>query len=56
VARAVGAPDEAVSVTTLAEVDAVAGAIDMRTLLIVGSSTTRVTAAGAVYTPRAYPG
>ena len=30
--------------------------VDMRTLLIVGSSTTRVTAGGAVYTPRSYPG
>ena len=29
--------------------------VDMRTLLIVGSSTTRVTAGGAVYTPRRYP-
>ncbi len=56
VARAVGSADEAVTVTTLADVDSVADAIDMRTLLIVGSSTTRVTAGGAVYTPRRYPG
>ena len=54
VARAVGSPDETVGVTTLAGVDL--GAVDMRTLLIVGSSTTRVTAGGAVYTPRRYPG
>ncbi len=54
VARAVGAPEEAVTVTTLGEVDA--ALVDMRTLLIVGSSTTRVTAGGAVYTPRRYPG
>jgi precorrin-2 C20-methyltransferase/precorrin-3B C17-methyltransferase len=54
VARAVGAADETVTVTTLADVDL--GAVDMRTLLLVGSSTTRVTAAGAVYTPRRYPG
>ena len=54
VARAVGAPEEAVTVTTLGEVDA--ALVDMRTLLIVGSSTTRVTAGGAVYTPRSYPG
>jgi len=53
VARAVGSPEEAVTVTTLAEVDL--AAVDMRTLLIVGSSTTRVTAGGAVYTPRRYP-
>jgi precorrin-2 C20-methyltransferase/precorrin-3B C17-methyltransferase len=54
VARAVGAPEERVTVTTLADVDL--DAVDMRTLLIVGSSTTRVTARGAVYTPRSYPG
>ncbi|MDX6718345.1 MAG: precorrin-2 C20-methyltransferase / precorrin-3B C17-methyltransferase [Solirubrobacteraceae bacterium] len=53
VARAVGAADETVTVTTLADVEL--GAVDMRTLLLVGSSTTRVTAAGAVYTPRRYP-
>ena len=56
VARAVGAPQERVTVTTLAAVDSDADAIDMRTLLIIGSSTTRVTAGGAVYTPRGYPG
>jgi precorrin-2 C20-methyltransferase/precorrin-3B C17-methyltransferase len=54
VARAVGSSEERVAVTTLGDVDA--AAIDMRTLLIVGSSTTRVTAGGAVYTPRRYPG
>lgn len=53
VARAVGSADESVTVTTLAGVDL--DAVDMRTLLIVGSSTTRVTAGGAVYTPRRYP-
>jgi precorrin-2 C20-methyltransferase/precorrin-3B C17-methyltransferase len=53
VARAVGSAEESVAVTTLAALDL--DAIDMRTLLIVGSSTTRVTAAGAVYTPRRYP-
>ena len=69
VARAVGAEDESITVTTLGalaspqtgELDAV----DMRTLLIVGSSTTRAiphagTAAAngrppRVYTPRRYP-
>jgi len=69
VARAVGAEDESITVTTLGalasphtgELDAV----DMRTLLIVGSSTTRAiphtgTADGnggppRVYTPRRYP-
>jgi len=57
VARAVGSDDEAVRVTTLAELDPTV--VDMRTLLIIGSSTTR-TLAGAngmprVYTPRSYP-
>lgn len=57
VARAVGSAEESIAVTTLSalEVDRV----DMRTLLIVGSSTTRVTDAGSghprVYTPRRYP-
>ena len=55
VARAVGAPEESVTVTTLAELDQ--DAVDMRTLLIVGSSTTRVSggAVPRVYTPRRYP-
>jgi precorrin-2 C20-methyltransferase/precorrin-3B C17-methyltransferase len=58
VARAVGAPEEVVTVTTLADVDL--DSVDMRTLLIIGSSTTRTMpgAAGApprVYTPRRYP-
>jgi precorrin-2 C20-methyltransferase/precorrin-3B C17-methyltransferase len=55
VARAVGAHDEAVTVTTLAAVDV--DAVDMRTLLIVGSSTTRVIDGSPprVYTPRRYP-
>jgi precorrin-2 C20-methyltransferase/precorrin-3B C17-methyltransferase len=55
VARAVGDPEhEAVAVTTLAALDL--EAVDMRTLLIVGSSTTRTFGAGLVYTPRSYPG
>jgi precorrin-2 C20-methyltransferase/precorrin-3B C17-methyltransferase len=63
VARAVGAAEESVTVTTLGELDL--DAVDMRTLLIVGSSTTRaVPYAGTgesdgrparVYTPRRYP-
>jgi precorrin-2 C20-methyltransferase/precorrin-3B C17-methyltransferase len=53
VARAVGSAGESVSVTTLSALDP--EVVDMRTLLIVGSSTTRVTARGAVYTPRWYP-
>jgi precorrin-2 C20-methyltransferase / precorrin-3B C17-methyltransferase len=58
VARAVGSDDETVTVTTLGTLDP--QTVDMRTLLIVGSSTTRVLPAhGAgsarVYTPRSYP-
>ncbi|HEV7772282.1 MAG TPA: precorrin-3B C(17)-methyltransferase [Conexibacter sp.] len=58
VARAVGAPEEAIDVTTLGGLDL--ELVDMRTLLIVGSSTTRVLASGnggppRVYTPRRYP-
>jgi len=59
VARAVGGADEAITVTTLAAFNP--APVDMRTLLIVGSSTTRAlpTTTGRVprvYTPRRYPG
>ena len=58
VARAVGGADERVDVTTLGALDP--GVVDMRTLLIVGSSQTRVFPNGGgpprVYTPRSYPG
>jgi precorrin-2 C20-methyltransferase/precorrin-3B C17-methyltransferase len=56
VARAVGAPEESVTVTSLGALEV--ASVDMRTLLIVGSSTTRAFPAGAgprVYTPRSYP-
>jgi precorrin-2 C20-methyltransferase/precorrin-3B C17-methyltransferase len=57
VARAVGSPDERVTVTTLGSLEL--DQIDMRTLVIVGSSQTRVLAragrAPSVYTPRHYP-
>ncbi|HEY1733695.1 MAG TPA: hypothetical protein VGG23_04540, partial [Acidimicrobiales bacterium] len=57
VARDVGRPDERVEVVTLDRVPL--AAVDMRTVLLVGSSTTRVVRrAGAhpvVYTPRSYP-
>jgi precorrin-2 C20-methyltransferase/precorrin-3B C17-methyltransferase len=57
VARAVGSADETVTVTTLGGMDL--ETIDMRTLVIVGSSTTRLVAHGdrapRVYTPRSYP-
>jgi precorrin-2 C20-methyltransferase/precorrin-3B C17-methyltransferase len=51
VARAVGSEAESVTVTTLGSLDV--DAVDMRTLLIVGSSTTRAVN-GFVYTPRRY--
>lgn len=57
VARAVGSDEESISLTTLAELDP--ATIDMRTVLIVGSSTTRIVADTNgppwVYTPRSYP-
>jgi precorrin-2 C20-methyltransferase / precorrin-3B C17-methyltransferase len=57
VARAVGSDEERVEVTTLAALDP--AVVDMRTLLIVGSSQTRVFPNGGgpprVYTPRSYP-
>jgi precorrin-2 C20-methyltransferase / precorrin-3B C17-methyltransferase len=57
VARAVGTDEERVEVTTLVDLDA--SVVDMRTLLIVGSSQTRVFPNGGgpprVYTPRRYP-
>jgi len=53
--RAIGRPDESLIVTTLADADAVAA--DMASLIIVGSSETRVIARPGlnplVYTPRA---
>jgi len=51
VARDVGGPEESVRVTTLAGLDP--STVDMRCLVIVGSSRTRVTH-GAVWTPRTY--
>jgi precorrin-2 C20-methyltransferase / precorrin-3B C17-methyltransferase len=57
VGRDVGGPTESVRVTTLGDLDA--ATIDMRCLLIVGSSQTRATVRGdgspLVYTPRHYP-
>jgi precorrin-2 C20-methyltransferase / precorrin-3B C17-methyltransferase len=51
-ARAIGSADESLTITTLAEFDL--GAVDMRTLVLVGSSQTRVLG-DRVYTPRGYP-
>ncbi|WP_127501705.1 precorrin-2 C(20)-methyltransferase [Actinoplanes solisilvae] len=57
VGRDVGGPAEAVRVTTLAELDP--ATVDMRCLLIIGSSQTRAVLRGDgetfVYTPRHYP-
>ncbi|HET6392714.1 MAG TPA: precorrin-3B C(17)-methyltransferase, partial [Blastococcus sp.] len=53
VGRDVGGPEEQLTVTTLAELDP--ASVDMRCLLIIGSSRTRVGAGGAVFTPRTYP-
>ena len=50
VGRDVGRPGESLTVTTLGELDA--STIDMKCLLIVGSSTTRRTSSGRVWTPR----
>jgi precorrin-2 C20-methyltransferase / precorrin-3B C17-methyltransferase len=52
-ARAVGSDEESVVIATLAGFDV--GAVDMRTLILVGSSLTRVVG-DRVYTPRTYPG
>jgi precorrin-2 C20-methyltransferase/precorrin-3B C17-methyltransferase len=54
IGRDVGGPEERLTVTTLAAFDP--ESVDMRCLVLVGSSQTRVTASGAVYTPRTYPG
>ncbi|RBY90338.1 ATP-binding protein [Blastococcus sp. TBT05-19] len=54
VGRDVGGPEERLTVTTLGELDP--ETVDMRCLVLIGSSQTRVTPTGAVYTPRTYPG
>ncbi|MET9633868.1 precorrin-3B C(17)-methyltransferase [Lentzea sp. NPDC006480] len=53
VGRDVGGPEEEIRVGTLGGLDATT--IDMRCLLIIGSSQTIVTEAGVVFTPRRYP-
>jgi precorrin-2 C20-methyltransferase/precorrin-3B C17-methyltransferase len=50
VGRDVGRAEESLTVTTLGDLDP--EAVDMKCLLIVGASSTRVTAAGQVWTPR----
>jgi precorrin-2 C20-methyltransferase/precorrin-3B C17-methyltransferase len=53
VGRDVGRAEESLTVTTLADLDP--ETIDMKCLLIVGASETRVTPAGRVWTPRFVP-
>jgi len=50
IGRDIGREGESLEVTTLAKLDA--SAIDMKVLLIIGSSSTKVTAAGLTWTPR----
>jgi precorrin-2 C20-methyltransferase/precorrin-3B C17-methyltransferase len=50
VGRDVGRAEESLTVTTLSDLDA--GSIDMKCLLIIGSSHTRVTETGRVWTAR----
>jgi precorrin-2 C20-methyltransferase / precorrin-3B C17-methyltransferase len=54
VGRDVGGPEEQVTVTTLDAFDP--ETVDMRCLVLVGSTQTRVTPAGTVFTSRRYPG
>jgi precorrin-2 C20-methyltransferase/precorrin-3B C17-methyltransferase len=50
VGRDVGRKEESLTVTTLGDLDP--ASVDMKCLLIVGASSTRVTPAGQVWTPR----
>ncbi|MGY1813006.1 precorrin-2 C(20)-methyltransferase [Blastococcus sp. SYSU D00820] len=53
VGRDVGGPEEELRVTTLGALDP--ETVDMRCLVLIGSSQTRLTPSGAVWTPRRYP-
>jgi precorrin-2 C20-methyltransferase/precorrin-3B C17-methyltransferase len=53
IGRDVGGPSEEIRVVRLADLDPTT--VDMRCLLLIGSSTTRVTDRGVVFTPRRYP-
>jgi precorrin-2 C20-methyltransferase/precorrin-3B C17-methyltransferase len=53
VGRDVGGPEERLTVTTLGDLDP--DTVDMRCLVLIGSSQTRVSPTGAVWTPRTYP-
>ncbi|MEU2349820.1 precorrin-2 C(20)-methyltransferase [Modestobacter sp. NPDC049651] len=54
VGRDVGGPEESLTVTTLGGFDP--ETVDMRCLVLIGSSQTRVTPSGQVFTSRRYPG
>jgi len=54
VGRDVGGPEERVTVTTLADFDP--ETVDMRCLVLIGSTQTQVTPTGKVFTSRRYPG
>ncbi|GAA2667405.1 MULTISPECIES: precorrin-3B C(17)-methyltransferase [Actinosynnema] len=53
IGRDVGGPQESVRVLRLADLDPTT--VDMRCLLLIGSSQTRVSPSGKVFTPRTYP-
>jgi precorrin-2 C20-methyltransferase/precorrin-3B C17-methyltransferase len=53
VGRDVGGPTEQMTLTTLGQL--APESVDMRCLVLVGSSQTRVSPTGRVYTPRTYP-
>jgi precorrin-2 C20-methyltransferase / precorrin-3B C17-methyltransferase len=53
IGRDVGGPAESVTVVRLADLDP--STVDMRCLLLIGSSTTRISDQGKVFTPRRYP-
>jgi precorrin-2 C20-methyltransferase / precorrin-3B C17-methyltransferase len=53
VGRDVGGPEERITVTTLGDLDP--DTVDMRCLVLIGSSQTRVSPSGAVWTPRTHP-
>jgi precorrin-2 C20-methyltransferase/precorrin-3B C17-methyltransferase len=54
VGRDVGGPEESITVTTLDDLDP--ETVDMRCLVLIGSTQTRVTPTGKVFTSRRYPG
>jgi precorrin-2 C20-methyltransferase/precorrin-3B C17-methyltransferase len=53
IGRDVGGPAESITIVRLADLDG--SIVDMRCLLLIGSSTTRLTPSGKVFTPRRYP-